>query len=68
MKQKDQQQQEPGKERQKEDIGKEPITSNSVKNAHATGDGSMRRSLDAIPDEDEIKSEEKKRRQQREQY
>jgi hypothetical protein len=45
MKQKDREQQEQGKGRQQERTGKEPITSNSVKNAHATGDGAMRRSL-----------------------
>jgi hypothetical protein len=68
MKQKDREQQEQGKGRQQERTGKEPITSNSVKNAHATGDGAMRRSLDAIPDEEELEREKNDNRQQREQY
>lgn len=33
---------------------KEPVTSDSVKNAHASGDGAMGRSLDSIPDEEEL--------------
>lgn len=33
----------------------EPITSDSIKNAHAAGDGAMERSLDSVPDEEELK-------------
>ena len=45
------------RERQRAD--KEPVTSESIKNAHASGDGSMRRGLDAIPDEDDLEKREK---------
>lgn len=38
---------------------KEPVTSESVKNAHASGDGAMGRSLDSIPDEEELEKREK---------
>jgi hypothetical protein len=33
---------------------REPVTSDSIKNAHASGDGAMGRSLDSIPDEEEL--------------
>jgi len=68
MKQKDREQQDTSLDRREQRRGKEPITSDSVKNAHATGDGAMGRSLDSIPDEDELNSGEKKSRRQREQY
>lgn len=46
----------------------EPITSDSIKNAHAAGDGAMERSLDSIPDEDELKQDNKNRPQRPQQY
>lgn len=54
-----------GKNRGKES---KPITSESVKNAHAAGDGAMERSLDSIPDEEELNKESKGHPRRTEQY
>lgn len=54
-----------GKERANE---KEPITSDTIKNAHAAGDGAMERSSDSIPDEGELKRDDKGRPRYPEQY
>ena len=53
---------------QKHNTDKEPITSDSIKNAHAAGDGAMERSLDSIPDEEDLKHGDKSRRRRPEQY
>ena len=53
---------------QKQNTDKEPITSDSIKNAHAAGDGAMERSLDSIPDEEELKRDDKGRPRRTEQY
>jgi hypothetical protein len=45
-----------------------PITSESIKNAHAAGDGAMERSLDSIPDEEELKKDAQSRPRQPDQY
>jgi hypothetical protein len=47
---------------------RKPITSDSVKNAHATGDGAMGRSIDSIPDEDELARDDSSAPPQHEQY
>lgn len=57
----------PGSEQEKK-TEREPITSDSIKNAHAAGDGAMERSLDSIPDEEELKREDKGRPRRSEQY
>ncbi|HEY1115281.1 MAG TPA: hypothetical protein VGE66_17035 [Chitinophagaceae bacterium] len=46
----------------------EPITSDTIKNAHAAGDGAMERSLDSVPDEEELKRDNKGRPQRPQQY
>lgn len=55
----------PGKEQANES---QPITSESIKNAHAAGDGAMERSSDSIPDEEELKSTDQNRTRRTEQY
>lgn len=40
---------------------KEPITSDSIKNAHAAGDGAMERSSNSVPDEEELEKGSKDR-------
>lgn len=52
----------------KENRDKQPITSDSIKNAHAAGDGAMERSLDSIPDEEELKKEAQQHPRRPEQY
>ncbi|HWJ03750.1 MAG TPA: hypothetical protein VNU93_08725 [Verrucomicrobiae bacterium] len=47
---------------------KQLITSDSIKNAHAAGDGAMERSLDSIPDEEELKKEADQHPRRPEQY
>lgn len=44
------------------------ITSDSVKNAHAAGDGAMERSSDSIPDEEELEKDNRSTPKRREQY
>lgn len=53
---------------QKQNTDKEPITSDSIKNAHAAGDGAMERSSDSIPDEEDLKGGDKNRPRRAEQY
>lgn len=68
MKEQDHMQQgSPGSGQEQKDKNK-PITSDSIKNAHAAGDGAMERSLDSIPDEDELKRDDKSRPQRPQQY
>lgn len=48
--------------------GREEITSASIKNAHASGDGSMGRNESSIPELEEEEPKEEERRNTREQY
>lgn len=57
----------PGKGQEKKEQT-EPVTSESVKNAHAAGDGAIERSLDSIPDEEVLKKDNKGRSRRSEQY
>lgn len=61
-------QQKPSDSGQEKSNEPKPITSDSIKNAHAAGDGAMERSLDSIPDEEELKKDTQGRPRQREQY
>jgi hypothetical protein len=44
------------------------ITSESIKNAHAAGDGAMERSLDSIPDEEDLNKEKQDHPRRPQQY
>lgn len=68
MKEQEPQQQKPSGSTPEKTNETKPITSDSIKNAHAAGDGAMERSLDSIPDEEELKKGDQNRPRRPEQY